>query len=155
MYEGAARDAVHALKFDGVSAVAAAMAGEMARVFLAWAPPVSEVVPVPLAPSRRRRRGYNQSQLLARELARVTGLPVRPKALRRRRATPPQARLADEDARRNNVEGAFAPQRVSPGAAVLLIDDVMTTGATLDACARALREGGSGPVFALTFARED
>lgn len=155
VYQGVARDAVHALKYDGVSAVARPMAQEMARVFLAWAPPVMELVPVPLAPSRRRTRGYNQSQLLARELARATGLPLRAGALERRRARQPQVRLSDYEARRRNVEGVFVPRHLQTGVAVLLIDDVMTTGATLDACARALREGGSGPVYALTFARED
>ncbi len=154
-YERAARDAVHALKFDGVSAVARPMAQEMARVFLDWAPPVTEIVPVPLAASRRRSRGYNQSGLLAQELARLTGLPLRSRALERRRATAPQARLEGDEARRRNVEGAFVARGLQAGAAVLLIDDVMTTGATLEACARALREGGSGPVYALTFARDD
>lgn len=155
VYSGPAREAIHALKFKGLSSIAPPMAREMARVLSAWAPPVSVVVPVPLAGSRRRLRGYNQSELLAKEVARWAGLPLRSQAVVRRRATTPQARLADEEARRRNVQGAFAPRRVPAGAAVLLVDDVMTTGSTLEACARALRQGGSGPVYALVFARED
>ena len=155
VYGGPAREAIHALKFNGVSAIAPLMAREMARVLAGWAPPVSVVVPVPLAGSRRRLRGYNQSELLAKEVARQAGLPLRSQAVARRRSTLPQARLGDEEARRRNVQGAFVPGRAPPGAAVLLVDDVMTTGATVQACARALRAAGSGPVYALSFARED
>lgn len=155
VYGGPAREAVHALKFKGLSAIAPRMAREMARVLAGWAPPVPVVVPVPLAGSRRRLRGYNQSELLAREVAQRAGLPLCSQALARRRSTLPQARLADEEARRRNVHGAFTPRAVPPGAAILLVDDVMTTGATVEACARALRAGGSGPVYALLFARED
>lgn len=155
VYSGPAREAIHALKFKGLSAIAPQMAREMARVLAGWAPPVSVVVPVPLAGSRRRLRGYNQSELLAKEVARWAGLPLRAQAVARRRATLPQARLADGEARQRNVRGAFVPRRAPSGAAVLLVDDVMTTGATVEACARALRAGGSGPVYALLFARED
>ena len=74
----------------------------------------------------------------------------------RRKATPPQALAAGEAARRANVEDAFAVRpKAEPAGALLLVDDVMTSGATLDACARALVAGGHGPVYALTFARED
>jgi ComF family protein len=155
VYGGAAREAVHALKYDGVSALAETMAAHMAACLNAWSPPVEALVPVPLAGGRRRRRGYNQSELLARALSRRLGLPV-VLALERRKAGPAQARAADETARRANVAEAFA---VRPGREVdgplLLVDDVMTSGATLDACARTLRHGGLGPAFALTFARED
>ncbi len=156
VYDGVARRAVHALKYDGVSAVAPTMAAAMAACLRDWAPPIAAVVPVPLVGARRRSRGYNQSELLARDVARDAGLSVLPRALRRRRAAPPQARSADEAARRANVAGAFAADASRlPAGGILLIDDVMTSGATLDACAAALGSAGSGPVFALTFARED
>ena len=156
VYAGAAREAVHALKYDGLSAIAATMAEAMADSLAAWSPPVAALVPVPLAGRRRRGRGYNQSELLARELARLSGLPVSGSLLMRRKAAPPQARAADEAARRANVEGAFAVRpRAEAAGALLLVDDVMTSGATLDACARALVAAGLGPAYALTFARED
>ncbi|MBI2912367.1 MAG: ComF family protein [Chloroflexi bacterium] len=155
VYDGAAREAVHALKYRGLSALAAAMAGPMAECLRPWNPLVEAIVPVPLAGRRRRLRGYNQSELLAREVSRPVGLPLAVRALVRRRAAPPQARAADETARRQNVAGAFAPGPEVPKGGVLLIDDVLTSGATLDACARALLDGGAGRVFALTFARED
>ena len=156
VYAGAAREAVHALKYDGLSAVAGTMAEAMAASLAAWRPPVAALLPVPLAGGRRRSRGYNQSELLARELSRLSGLPVEGRLLVRRKASPPQARAADESARRANVEGAFAVRRsAEPAGALLLIDDVMTSGVTLDACARVLVAAGHGPVYALTFARED
>ncbi|HEU4760499.1 MAG TPA: ComF family protein, partial [Dehalococcoidia bacterium] len=82
-------------------------------------------------------------------------LPLAGRALKRRHSTPPLARAADEAARHALVEDAFAPGRHAVCGAVLLVDDVLTSGATLDACARALLSAGAGPVFALTFARED
>jgi ComF family protein len=119
--------------------------------------PVDVVVPVPLHPRRQRLRGYNQSTLLAREVSRRLGLTLASEALVRRRDTPPQAKAVEAGARRRNVAGAFdCPAGVAAGRRVLLVDDVTTTGATLDACARALlAEGGAAGVWALTFARED
>lgn len=155
VYEGVTRDAIHALKFRGVSAIAPGMSSAMAKVLIEWDPPVGAIVPVPLAGRRRRLRGYDQSQLLAKEIARLTGIPLARRSLVRRRSTAPQARQAGEDARRRNVAGAFGPGRRLPVGGVLIIDDVITTGATLDACARVLISEGGGPVFALTFARED
>lgn len=154
-YTDVARSAVLALKFEGVFALAPQMAGEMARVLADWSPSIDAVVPVPLGWLRRRTRGYNQAELLAEEIARATGAPLAGRALRRRRQTPPQARRRDEAGRRLNVRGAFAVGRKPAKGNVLLIDDVSTTGATLDACARALLEGGARTVYALTFARED
>jgi predicted amidophosphoribosyltransferase len=111
---------------------------------------------VPLAGRRRRERGYNQSELLARELAKLSGRPLRTRLLERRRSAPPQARSAGEAERRANVAGAFLARRNGdPSAPVVLVDDVIASGSTLDACARALRAAGHGPVLALTFARED
>jgi len=155
-HDGAVRAAVHALKYRGLSSLAPAMAGAMADLLAEWAPEIDAIVPVPLFGMRRRVRGYNQSALLAREIGRRAGLPVEPHALVRRRATPPQVRQAGYEARLANIEGAFAAGPLCvEGRSVLLVDDVMTTGATLGACARVLLDAGCGPVFALTYARED
>lgn len=154
-YRRAPRDAVLSLKFHGVSALAPLMAHQMADVLRDWSPPVDVVVPVPLRWVRSRTRGYNQSELLASEIARACGLRHEPKALRRKRHTAPQARQQDAASRRANVDGAFAQGSRPVKGNVLLIDDVSTTGATLDACARGLIAGGAARVYALTFARED
>jgi ComF family protein len=129
----------------------------MARYLLDTPLPADVLVPVPLHPRRQRARGYNQSLLLAREVSQRLDLPLAAGAVVRRRDTPPQARAAEADARRRNVAGAFdgRPGAVA-GRRVLLVDDVTTTGATLDACARALlAQGVASSVCALTFARED
>jgi ComF family protein len=154
VYEAAARDAVLALKFRGLSAVAPLMARSMAACLTDWDPPVESIISVPLSGHRRRLRGYNQSELLAKELSRLTGLPLARRALLRRGSTTPQVHLAG-DARLRNVVGAFAPGKLAPEGSVLLIDDVITTGATLDACARVLLSAGVNAIYALTFARED
>jgi len=154
VYEAAARDAVLALKFRGLSAVAPVMARSMAQCLNEWNPPVHSLVPVPLSGHRRRLRGYNQSELLAKEVSQLTGIPLARRAVVRRGSTTPQVHLAG-DARRRNVVSAFAPGKLVPGKCALLIDDVITTGATLDACARVLLSEDVESVFALTFARED
>lgn len=155
VYDGPARQAVLALKFKGLSSIAPLMAEALAERFAEWGPQVSAIVPVPLAPGRKRERGYDQAELLARELSRLTGVPVERRALTRRRATAPQALQGDELSRRRNVRAAFGPGRRRVLGPVLLVDDVVTTGATLDACARVLIDEGAGPVYAMTFARED
>lgn len=152
-YEAGARRLVHRLKYDRLSALAAPMAELMAET-LATAPPVDVVVPVPLHPRRERDRGFNQSALLAREIASRLGIDYAPRALERVRRTSPQAREPDSAARARNVAGAFAPRQPVVGRAVLLVDDVMTTGATLRACATVLREGGARAVYATVFARD-
>jgi ComF family protein len=107
------------------------------------------VVPVPLHPLRLAERGFNQSALLGGRLARRLGAPFAPRALRRTRETPRQATL-DRSARASNVAGAFAVAgRQSDrlrGRTVVLVDDVMTTGATLDACAHAILGAGADRV---------
>jgi ComF family protein len=111
------------------------------------------VVPVPLHWTRFVSRGYNQAAAVARPLAGDLGLPT-VRALRRRRPTPAQSRL-DRDARRKNLRRAFAARRVAAilGRHVLLVDDVVTTGATLEAAARCLRRAGAAAVTAVTVAR--
>lgn len=112
------------------------------------------VFPVPLHPARFRRRGYNQSAVLAEGLARRLRLAFDPRSLRRARNTPTQTRLSAEG-RRANMRDAFAVDRPEyvRGRAILLIDDVMTTGATFSECARTLKQAGAGRVYALAIAR--
>jgi len=155
-FEGPVRELVHALKYKHFRALAEPMAVLMARCLEEESIPADTLVPVPLHPLRRRLRGYDQSALLARELGKLTGLPVVETALARRRATPPLARGLGAAERRDKVQGAFAVRADAlAGRRLLLIDDVTTTGATLDACARALRDAGASSVWGLTFARED
>lgn len=155
VYQGVARDAVIALKFGGLSSIAPLMAALIDEQLSDWRPPVNAIVPVPLAAGRKRSRGYDQAEIIAKELARRWGLPCEPRALRRARWTEPQVDQADESARRRNVKDAFALGSRGVESGVLLVDDVVTTGATLDACANVLVQGGAGPAFALAFARED
>ncbi|HZT77809.1 MAG TPA: ComF family protein [Vicinamibacterales bacterium] len=149
-YSGALRAIVHALKYDGRRSLARPLAALMRTRGAPLFDAVACAVPVPLHASRRRHRGFNQSADLARHL----GVPV-VHALRRIRATATQADLPASQ-RHRNVRDAFAATRAArtlAGATVLLIDDVSTTGATLDACARALKAAGIAEVRALTAAR--
>ncbi len=153
---GTARELVHSLKYRGTTALAAPMASLLAEAARRHGLAADLVAPVPLSGLRRRTRGFNQAEALARALGRELRLPVRPRALERRRHTPPQARSADAEERRRNVAGAFVcRERGVADRRVLLVDDVTTTGATLDACASALKEAGARSVWALAFARED
>ncbi len=155
-HSGPLREAVHELKYNDLRALAAPLAALMARCWVELAPAgldLDAVVPVPLHRSRERERGYNQAALLARELAECLGLPVKEDILFRTRATPPQVGLSAEE-RRANVLGAFRCQSGSlTGSRVLLVDDVCTTGATLEAAAVALHEGGATLIWAYTLAR--
>lgn len=148
-YEGSLRAIVHALKYGGRRSLARPLGVLLARAGADLLDGADVVVPVPLHASRKRSRGFNQ----AAELAHHLGLPVN-HALRRVRATPSQIDLPA--ARRHaNVRDAFALRRRARvrGATVVLVDDVSTTGATLDACARVLTEAGAREVRALTVAR--
>ncbi|MGH9704185.1 MAG: ComF family protein [Candidatus Acidiferrales bacterium] len=112
------------------------------------------VVPVPLHPLRQRERGYNQSELIARPLAKRLGLPLRTYLLVRTKPRPARQRLTRHE-RWQTVRGAFATRTGTQvdKLRVLLIDDVFTTGATLDACSRTLRQAGASGVMGLTVAR--
>ena len=148
-YEGALRAVIHALKYDGRQSVAARLGALMAERGADVLPGADVCVPVPLHPLRRWSRGFNQASVLARHL----GPPVE-QALRRTRHTTTQADLPA--ARRHaNVRGAFSlAHRAAIGdRIVVLVDDVSTTGATLEACARVLMDEGAREVRALTAAR--
>jgi ComF family protein len=149
-YDGALRAIVHALKYDGRRSLARSLARLMRERGADMLSGAAAVVPVPLHPSRRRHRGFNQAADLARHL----GVPVSP-ALRRVRATATQTSLPAGQ-RHRNMRDAFAVTRHAAsliGASVVVIDDVSTTGATLEACARTLKESGVLEVRALTAAR--
>jgi len=111
------------------------------------------MVPVPLHPSRLRSRGYNQSALLAREVSKLTGLPVKEDLLVRVKDAPPQMGLGREN-RWRNVGSAFQCVGDLRNQAVLLVDDVVTTGSTMSACASALKSAGAASVWGLALARE-
>ena len=155
-YEVVLREALHAFKFRGRPALAAPLAElliEAAEGGLPAGAPAL-LVPVPLHPRRERERGFNQASLLARRVGRAWRVPVRADVLARAVATQSQTEL-DASARRANVRGAFRLRRpeVIAGRHVLLVDDILTTGATLSECARCLRDGGAATVGALTVAR--
>ncbi len=155
-YEGTLRLVLHQLKYRGRRRAAARLAALVLEdESLRRLVETSQVlVPVPLHPRRLRERGFNQSALLAEALARATRRPCCTDALVRRRDTPPQTGLSAV-ARRRNVRDAFAVRRRAPVARrlVLLVDDVLTTGATALACARALGSAGAAEVRLLTVAR--
>jgi predicted amidophosphoribosyltransferase len=154
-YEGAARDVLHALKFHGARPLAGVMAAQIAAnapaelLPAAWARAVA-LVAVPAHPARRRVRGFDPAELLARALARRTALPLAA-ALRRSAASSRQLG-ADRETRRTAGRLGFTARGTAPRTAIL-VDDVHTTGATLSACARALKEAGAQRVVALTWAR--
>jgi len=146
---GGARHVAHLLKYEGWWGVAR----PMARTMRTLAPLTDGVflVPIPLGRRRRRARGYNQSEYIARALGRARGLPVREQVLRRVRETATQTALTPE-ARRANVAGAFVAADVA-GLDLVLVDDVFTTGSTLAAAAAALEKAGARRIDAVTFAR--
>jgi ComF family protein len=149
-YDGALRAIVHALKYEGRRSLAKPLAELMKDRGADVLAGSDCLVPVPLHPSRRRTRGFDQALDLARHL----GVPIH-QALRRVRATPTQTGLPAAK-RHRNVRGAFAlaPRaRSLAGATAVLVDDVSTTGATLEACARVLKEAGVREVRALIAAR--
>jgi ComF family protein len=142
---------IHALKFGGELGLAPLL-GKLLAARIAGEPPVDCLVPVPLSRARLRQRGYNQALEIARTLAAATGALLEAGLCERTRDTPPQTALPWA-VRRRNVRGAFRCTRDVAGARVALIDDVMTTGATLDALALALKESGAVRVVNWVVAR--
>lgn len=152
-FQGVLRETIHLLKYRGRAALARSLGQLMAEYWTQHPLLADVIVPVPLHADRLRERGYNQAALLAREMGRSVGLAVDEGTLVRRRATAPQVEL-DAKQRRDNVRDAFrCSSDALAGKRVLLIDDVCTTGATLEACAIVLYEGGARSVQALTLAR--
>jgi len=149
---------VHALKYEGWTAVATEMARRLAR--LSWPRDIVDeraaLIPVPLASARKRQRGYNQSALIARELGVLWRVSVWEDVIARTRETSSQTRLTPEQ-RLDNVAGSFVVKREHRddlrGRHVILVDDVVTTAATLNTCAKALYEAGVRIISYVTFGR--
>jgi len=152
-FEGPVRAAIHSLKYRRDVALGETLARHLIDALFKSNWCIDLVVPVPLGVARQAQRGYNQAALLAKPVALALGLRYRPQALAKRRETRSQVGLTLVE-RFVNVTGAFqANPSIVSGKNVLVIDDVATSGATLDSCSLALLEGGAERVFALTLAR--
>jgi len=154
-FEEAVRQAIHQLKYHNLRAIAPCLARLLADYLHSNPLPGEALIPVPLHPKRLRERGYNQSNLLAEELSKLTNLSVIRDCLIRVKEAQPQVRASSAQERLNNVAGAFLCQdnRVG-GKQIVLVDDVCTSGATLESCASVLKDKGAASVWGLTLARE-
>ncbi len=154
-FDGIMRQAIHQLKYKNLRALVEPLAALLNDYLITNPLPGEVLVPVPLHRKRLRERGYNQSGLLAKELGKLLNLPIVDDCLTRQQHAPPQARTSTIEERRNNVAAAFACRDYRlRDKQVLLIDDVSTSGATLDACATALKANGATSVWGLVLARE-
>jgi ComF family protein len=152
-YEGPIENAIHRFKYQGWRRLASPLALLIAERMVVEGLAASYALAVPLHRDRLRARGYNQAELLAREVRKRLALAQPPGELVRVRRTPPQVGH-DRRWRLQNVQGAFAWRGgMLEGKSILVIDDVATTGATLDACASSLRDARCGPVIGMTLAR--
>ena len=154
LFQGTVRQTILQLKYKHLKSLAAPLS-QLLLEYLDSHPLKGEaIIPVPLYPRRLRERSYNQASLLAKELGRLVSLPTVEDTLIRLKDAVPQARTRSAIERRQNVRDAFGCNQRLDGKQILLIDDVCTTGATLDACATALKAAGAGSVWGLTVARE-
>lgn len=153
LYAGSLREAIHAFKFAGRRTLARPLAALLLEQCRPGLPAdIEAVIPVPLAPRRESERGYNQAALLAERLAKALDVPLRPRWLARVRPTKPQTELTAAE-RRTNVREAFRGSPRVWGRHALLVDDILTTGATAAECARALRRAGARRVGVVAVAR--
>jgi len=154
-FDGVMRQAIHQLKYRNLRALAMPLAKLLNDYLITNPVPGEVLVPVPLHRKRLRERGYNQSRLLAKELGKLIKLPVIDDYLIRKRYAPAQTKTTTVDERQSNVVNAFTCHDYRlKDKQVLLIDDVSTSGATLDACAAALKATGATSVWGLVLARE-
>lgn len=155
LFAGPMREAVHHFKYNGTPQLANSLGsffGPLSHSLNLFDDPHKAIVPVPLYATRLRQRGYNQSELLARQLSQHVGISVKPHWMARTRSTEQQARLNSKQ-RGENVRGAFAAVPDVRNHHIFLVDDVFTTGSTLAECARVLRQAGAARVTAITLTR--
>ena len=150
--EGAFQSIAHALKYSGVQALGIELGRRLAEAVTEQDISSDVIVPVPLHKRKTRERGYNQSELIARGLSAGTGVPVRSNVLRRTRYTETQTALSLQE-RKENMDNAFAcTSEAIADSSIILIDDVITTGATIEACASALMASGARRIIAASAA---
>jgi ComF family protein len=154
IYDAALREAIHRVKFEGEKPLGRSLGRWLARSLSSETAEVDMIAPVPLHPRRIRERGYNQSELLSEALAAASGVPHAPRLLTKTTPTRSQATLGRHD-RRKNLRGTFALSRGAAAAKmrILLVDDIYTTGCTVEECARVLRRAGARGVRVVTLAR--
>ena len=154
-YGGIIRQAIIQLKYHNIKALADPLSRFLAEYLRKYSLSFDVIIPVPVHKRRLRERGYNQTSLLARRLGRMTRIPVMEGVLIRTRHTPSQAKSDSVELRRENIRNAFVcVRRDVSGKRILLIDDVCTSGATLNSCAASLKSAGAASVWGLTLAKE-
>lgn len=153
-YQGDVRRSLYRLKYANRREYADCYAEEMAVFLERWirSRGMGRIVPIPLHPSRQRRRGYNQAGLLARSLGCQLDIPVDEKLLRRTKKTAPQKQLTDRERQANLADAFCVCGEIRPGECILLVDDIFTTGSTMDAAARALLRAGNCRVYGVCVA---
>ncbi len=156
VYQDAIREAIIQFKYKGITNLAPVLGREMALTLAQWGVKSDLLIPVPLHHKRFKERGYNQAALLAKAVARESGIGLDDTSLVKHIATPQQAKTKSREDRRRQVEHAFIcadPSKVI-NTHIVLVDDVCTTGATLNACAKVLKDAGARTVWGLTVARD-
>lgn len=149
LYSDALKEAVHLLKFTSIKRLSRPLGMLLAGLDI---PEADLIVPVPLSTRELRKRGFNQTLLISRALSKTTGIPLGPGLLYKKRETPPQVSLPRRE-RLLNLKGAFAAREGLEGRRVILVDDVVTTGATARECSRAILKAGAEEVFVAAVAR--
>jgi len=153
IYEGPVRDVILQLKYRRDIGLGETIANHLIKIYLQTGWNVNSVVPVPLGKARKAQRGYNQAELLAKPLALSLGLEYIPEAISRVRETRSQTDLTYIQRRENVVDAFRADRSLVSERKVLIVDDVTTSGSTLDACAKAIKNENSKEVYGLTVAR--
>ncbi|OGO00110.1 MAG: hypothetical protein A2Y58_05995 [Chloroflexi bacterium RBG_13_51_52] len=155
LFQGMIRKAIHELKYRNLKAITPLLASFLYSYLKDNPLPGNTLVPVPIHKKRLNERGFNQSSLLSRELGRMSRLPVIEDCLKRQTHTPPQVRTSSAAERRKNIADAFTCiNKQLEGKQVILIDDVSTSGATLNTCAGVLKTAGAASVWGLVLALE-
>jgi ComF family protein len=153
LFDDIARDAIHALKYDDIRAIAPLLGTLLSEYLIGLRRTPDVIIPVPLHSGRARERGFNQAEALSTRVGELLSVPVNTDILRRTINIPHQAGLRRESRERNIVD-AFEARKLPDGMHIMLIDDVTTTDSTLEECARTLKAAGAARVDAAVFAKE-